>query len=930
VKALGGLLFRGATLTEYDDLALGTGAVGRPVWNRTALLADLELRLGIPPAPSAHGVRLQQWSRRLAETTAGSTRFFSKSYELDPIGTATTLLGWRDQLIDAGWNGEAVAGGGARLEALVEIEQGLSLPLGPADRLRRVEAELASTAVSPWDELTLAEELPAWPERWRRVFASLCARGTRLGTTPPRLLAGAPPESDLGQLQASIRGEPTRVGFRGDGSVVLLTGETSWELAHSVAAVLRQVHGGSSVVVRGGDVLPLATAFSVHGLAGQGLDSASAWRPACQLLPLALELAFAPRDPYRMLELVTLPLGPFEGWVGLQLARAISQSPGIGGRAWLEAKRTIAGDPDRASSSTQGRSAVADQDLERRRAARLEQIAEWLEEPGDDADEGAPRPRLLEVSARVASYLKKRLARAAIDSEAENARGSHDQAILGAAFAQAQAFHEALSHDARQRLDLVAVRQLIEEVSLGPVALPLGTEDAGRIDLVDAPACLRCSRDVVVWWHCVSGTEEAPPVDPWRRAERQALEAIGVRLPDRTAALAAEVLGWRRVVLAADRQLLLVVPATAQGAHLDPHPIWDELVARMRADAADVTKVTLTSDELLTGGRRLARLMPTATETLAPLALPAARPVWRVDGSLLGNFTRYSATSLEELLGCPLTWVFRHRAGLGGSWALSIANGPLLNGRLGHRLIEVLHLAGTLMGQAGKAELVAGALERLIDEEGAVLRRPGMTFELSQLRQQLLVGVKRLAELLETSGLSIAEVESKTVANWGGRTLEGRLDLLLSDAAQREIVLDVKWGRTSYQQKLQRGLALQLAVYSAARQMERGHTALPAVAYFALGSGVLLSTERGLFPGIRPIDGPSAAQTWSNLERTVTAVERLLRSGVVPVTGVAKSLPLLETAGVEDSERERHVEPDAPCDYCGHKALCGQAWEHLS
>jgi len=930
MKPLGGLLFRGATLTEYDDLALGAGTVGRPVWNRTALLADLELRLGIPAAASAHGVRLQQWSRQLAETSKAAPCFFSKSYELDQIGTAATLLDWRDQLVDAGWNGEAVAGGGPRLETFVELARASSPSLGPADRLRRVEAELSSTTVSPWDELTLAEDLPAWPERWRRVFALLSARGTRVETVPPRLAASAPLDSDLGQLQASLRGESTRVGFRGDGSLVLLTGETSWELAHAVAALLRQDRGGSTVVVRGGDLRALDTAFAVQGLAGQGLDSESPWRPACQLLPLALELAYAPRDPYRMLELVTLPLGPFEGWVGLQLARAISKSPGIGGRAWLDAKCAIAGDPDRPSSSTKGDTQAADQETARRRAGRLEQIAEWLEGPGDDADEGAARERLLEVSSRVASYLQKRLARAAIEKETGNAWGSHDQAILGAAFTQAQAFHEALSHDAREKLDLVAVRQLIEEVSSGPVSLPLGTEEAGRIDVVDGPAGLRCSRDVVVWWHCVNGTQEAPPVDPWRRAEREALQAIGVRLPDRAAALAAEADSWRRAVLAANRQLVLVVPSTAQGAHLDPHPIWDELVARLRAEATDVAKVTLTSDELLSGSRSLARLMSPATETLAPLTLPEGRPAWHVDPSLLGSLKQHSATSLEELLGCPLTWVFRHRAGLGGSWALSIASGPLLNGRLGHRLIEVLHLAGTLTGQGGKTQAIADALERLIDEEGAVLRRPGMTFELSQLRQQLVAGVQRLAELLETSGLSIAEVESKTVADWGGRKLEGRLDLLLSDAANREIVLDVKWGRTSYQKKLQQGLALQLAMYSATRQMERGHAALPAVAYFALSRGALLSTERGLFAGVRTIEGPSTAETWSNLERTVVAVERLLRTGVVPVTGVVKSLPLLESAGVDKSNRAGHVEPGAPCDYCGHKALCGQAWEHLS
>jgi len=596
----------------------------------------------------------------------------------------------------------------------------------------------------------------------------------------------------------------------------------------------------------------------------------------------------------------------------------------------LEAKRAIAEASERAWSSTKGDTPVADQELERRRAERLERIAEWLEEAGDDPDKGAPRARLLEVSSRVSRYLQMRLARAAIEKEAGKAQGSHDQAILGAAFAQVQAFHEALSHDPREQLDLVSVRQLVEEVSLGAVSLQLGTEDAGRIDLVGGPAGLRCSRDVVVWWHCVNGTQQAPAVDPWRRAEREALQAIGVQLLDRTVALAAEVDSWRRVVLAADRQLLLVVPATAQGVHLDPHPIWDELVARMGAEPADVAKVTLTSDELLNCDRPLARLMSAATESLAPLALPAARPTWRVDPSLLGNLTQYSATSLEELLGCPLTWLFRHRAGLGGSWALSIASGPLLNGRLGHRLIEVLHRAGTLTGQGSKAEVIADALERLIDEEGAVLRRPGMTFELSQLRQQLVAGVERLSELLEASGLSIAEVESKTVADWGGRKLEGRLDLLLSDAANREIVLDVKWGRSSYQEKLQKGLALQLAMYSGTRQIERGYAALPAVAYFALSRGTLLSTERGLFAGVRTIEGPSTAQTWSNLERTVAAVERLLRSGVVAVTGVGRSVPLLQSAGIQESDRARHVEPGPPCDYCGHKALCGQAWEHLT
>jgi ATP-dependent helicase/nuclease subunit B len=928
VTPLGGLLFRGATRTEFDDVMPGNGLLGSPVWNRTGLLADLELRLGIPTVHVDHGVRLQQWSQRLADVSRTEQRFFSKSYEVDRIGTATTLLAWRDLLVDSGWNGEAVPEGGPRLATFVELERGLNLPLGAADRLCRVEAELASTTSRPWAKLQLADDFPAWPERWRRVFALLAERGVVVEHAVPRLDRQAPPDSDLGRLQASIRGEAVAQGFQGDGSLVLLTGETSWELAHAVAAFLKRSDVASTVVLRGGDLSALDTAFKVQGLAAQGFDSESRWRPAVQLLPLALELAYEPRDPYRMLELVTLPLGPFAGWVGLQLARAISESPGIGGRAWEKAKQAIAAPQDRSGTTTTaavGASPVPPADPH---PDRLALIAEWLEVPGHEQEPGAPRSHLLDVALRVINYLRTRLVRATIAAERGEARGAHDEAILGAAFSQAQAFHAAVSHDTREHLDLVAVRQLLEEVSLGPVSLPLGGEEVGRIDIVDTPAGLRCNRGVVVWWHCVGGTQSVPAVDPWRVSERAALSSIGVRLADRSALLAAEVEGWRRVVVAAEKQLVLVVPGAAQGTRLDAHPIWDELAARVKAEPSDTASVTITASELLSRSKPLAQHFSVSLEGLTQQVLPMARAAWHVAPSLLGNMTSYSATSLEDLLGCPLTWVLKHRAGLRSAWALGIASGPLLNGRLGHRLIEELHRSNTFATQPGVG--IADVLERLINEEAAVLRRPGMTFELSQLRHQMIEGVERLATVLAESGLSIAEVEIKTTAELAGRSIEGRLDVLLVNSEGKEVVLDLKWGRNTYEKRLRAGLALQLATYAATRQVERGHDALPAVAYFALSRGTILTTERDLFVGVRPIPGPGIHETWSSLERTLVAVEKLLAKGTSPVTGVAASTSLLESVGLHESEHARHLEPGPGCDYCRHATLCGRAWEGMS
>ena len=102
VVPLAGMLFSGATLTEHDDLAPGEGALGRPVWGPSALLANLELRLGLPTPDASDSLRVQRWSRRLSEVQAAKPRFYTESYRVDPLGTAAALLAMRDELVAAG------------------------------------------------------------------------------------------------------------------------------------------------------------------------------------------------------------------------------------------------------------------------------------------------------------------------------------------------------------------------------------------------------------------------------------------------------------------------------------------------------------------------------------------------------------------------------------------------------------------------------------------------------------------------------------------------------------------------------------------------------------------------------------------------------------------------------------------------------------
>src|SRR5207244_3895944 len=100
------------------------------------------------------------------------------------------------------------------------------------------------------------------------------------------------------------------------------------------------------------------------------------------------ELAFEPKDPQRVLELLTLPLGPFSGWSGGLLAKALTQSPGMGGPVWEKAKSRIA-------EVAVGRAQPSAEDAAERGQQFIQRIEKWLERPGHDAVAGAPKAEIL-------------------------------------------------------------------------------------------------------------------------------------------------------------------------------------------------------------------------------------------------------------------------------------------------------------------------------------------------------------------------------------------------------------------------------------------------------------------------------------------------------------------------------------------------------
>ena len=873
MRPLVGLWLGGGCVREARAARLG-----EPTWGPDELLCDLELRLGFPKSAHSSKAALPRWAARIAEL---GPAFYSASFAADPLGTTETILAWRDALLDAGWNGAPI--GTERIDALARIPVA---ELRTADRLARVERAIDAPL---YDEIVLADDAALWPRRWRSIFA----RAARQVSPIDPVLPGAPPDTDLGRLQSAIREGKTPSAIRGDGSLLLVRAETPAELGAFTASELAR--SKDAVVLRCLDPMPLETALAAHGLATAGVTGESEWRPAMQVLPLALELAFEPRDPNRLLELLTLPIGPFQGVVGARLARAVARQPGIGGQEWIRQRA----DAERflAERETQRRREEAHESEETASkggvayaAERLARVAAWIEAPGHP--ERAPRDALLALTARVIEWLRKR--------------------GYGGALAQATELEAALHEDVRPALSRGETRQLFDVVARAPTREELSPALAGHTRAIHHPAALLASCESLFVWAFVGASERPPSRLPWTAAERDALASAGVSPVDPAAVLEAESRAWRHAVLSARERLVLLLPNTMQGVTMSAHSFWDEIRGRLGLHDDESVNL-LTRDVRDLYDRSLEALPLPEARGSREIALPA-------DGD-----ARLHATALETLVTCPLRFVLEERARIEAGAVRPLAKGALLRGGIAHRLVEELHARGAFpLEEIAFLRELDVVLDALVRREAATLLVEGAAFERTHVLDQIRRGVRSLYRWMRAKKLRIAAVEEEIEIASALGPLFGRIDLRLESDRGETVILDLKWGASSYAERLLRGRAVQLAVYVRAFRRE-GAPPTPA-AYFAVARGRALSVDRAL-ANADPIDGPSLQDTWTRLERTATVVKQKLAEGSAHAIGTRRALPLLDALGVH--ARDGHYEADASkaCQYCEYPGLCGRAWE---
>lgn len=861
----------GQRATQPAD-SLGASVVG-PL----GFLNILETQLGLLALHPSQAERIVQY-RDCLQKLDNDQRFYHRSFATDPLGTAACLLDWRDQWILHGWNGTMADEAPKRLRDLIEVESLTNTAVSPniGQRLNAVHQALQHRKPDV-EQVQLVDSAETFPARWQMVLAALPIVGP-VALQP----AGQGFLKTLQQqLQAAATGQtPKKLPWQDDGSVLVVQAETTTLAAlwlSTQLAVDRQ-----TLLVSGGDGARLDAMLAAACLPRQGLKEASAFRPALQVLPLVLELLWDPPNFYALVQFLTHSVCPIRGYARRRLAEKVADAPGIGGAYW---QRTLA---------------EIDKHYGAEQAPKVrEQIAAWIEHTRFPSEFGAPLDAVIERVERLADFFRQRL------GEPDTAQ----RLAFHAGFGQCKACLESLKGLQAQGANRIRPRQLqklVAQATANGSDNPLWPAEVGAGQVVSQPGAVIEPVERVIWWRLAMPV--LPGSDPWSASEVRALRQAGTVLEEVADRLDRAAHDWLRPMMAAQEQLVLVLPPPGE----EVHPLWQMIGAVVdQARTIDLETLLLTGAETMTA--------------VASVPLPAPKRWWQLpDDVAIALRPKESFSSLEQLLFNPNQWLLRYPAKLQPSRIVSMGGDFRMLGNLAHGLIEqyFLHPSALVMSEAEFDVWFAESFSVLVDQEGAILRSPGRGADLEGFRYRLYHSMRSLRYQVAKAGMVQVLPERGVAGQFPGGELAGSADLVMRNGRGERAIVDMKWsGIKKFPDKLKRNRHLQLAIYAELLRQETG--AWPSVAYYILDRARFLAPDDRAFPDAEVVpsaDGENTAQLWQRFLATWRWRVAQIQSGQIEV--VLDAIPATEDSEPPAEAMTMETLNEAYNDY---RALAG--WE---
>lgn len=878
---------------EFDELTLPTNH--QPVKNvvkcgRKTLLKTLEAHLGLTGNFDGYEyLRVEQYRQLLLqyeEQHPGA--FFAKSLQADQFATASEMLDRRDELLMAGWDFKATAGLPPRLKVFAGLESmarksdlsEYTLSTGFADRFAIVMERLDSR-VHPFREIWLNEPFELLPVHFQRLLKKLSATCEK---PPIRQLWNPANDSDqaadLGVFRSVLftEGKQKKVAAKADGSLIIIRSKRAAEAAMFVARLLKKNESFRPALLIPEKNRLLETALVQEGMPSLGMLSNSLARPTLQLLKLATAFLWEPVDPFKMLEFVTMPLNPIHDQLANLLAQELSKKPGINSESW---KRAV------------GQFFAGFEESNPEQAKKVRSIYHfWFDRPRYDQRRMAPKDDAIEIYRELHRW-------ALIAFEEEGDRYPTLQ-VLSHQSKRIVDLLEALPEQWLTQLELERIVRTMSE----PAPVMFLPRQAGHVPYVNHAGAIYGKLESVLWWNFIES--EAPHFfSRWYAEEKQWLEARGVLLDEPSTENDLRLWQQMRPVVAAERQLVLVIPEMINGKEVQVHPLFADLQAAFENISPLVFDIDKWQNESLLQGH----FSVPHKVAHKPAPLPGPRPF--IHFTRRGTIRREqeSFTSLEALFYRPYIWFFRYKLGLRPSPIQSVIPEYALKGNIAHRIFERLLKENIYeLTKAQTEQWVDNEYRKLLTREGVTMLMYGKEPDRVAYGNLLKAAAWSLINTIRADQWKVVETEMELEGQFPpGATeqavaLRGIADLVL-EKGEKRAVIDIKLsGATRRSEMLKNDDDLQLVLYAHLLSNNSGYW--PQTAYFIVDKAQLFARTRDAFSQAKAVSASSDhAATYQaimeKMEKTWHWRINQLENGIIEVR-CNETEPLIEEQYTND------------------------------
>lgn len=777
------------------------------------LLEQLELRAGLHIEVKSEVEREAEYLNAMTPCISGT--MFENAFNVDKIGVAGKLLGWRDNLIMASWNGKCDDQKAKKLTILAAIEQNFHSN-GIADAWVKVRdayksADMLSDRVDeivvdcPWSEI---------PFIIQDTLDSISDNGVKV---TKKVLES--------EKQAEL-----------DTSKVKVVGFEDVNDAYEWFAQIDSMPEDSVVINRDNVLLNHILYTWDKPLVHSSLTQTNP--QLLQFFKLGMSIFSRPLNIQNLISYLQLPMSPIPGALRYKLSKMLLQHGGFGDKTKRE-DGEVRDDWEQTIHEFE----FVNKEGKATTQARAKKM-EFLSPIRNNYSHGISKDELI---GHLDSLNKWAIGHYADDNLAEEKKAQlHELQTFISSFKTSlqSLFGEKVQYSDIEKLVLQIYR---------PMNYALNQTENGAFCVVNDVRQIATPAKTILWLDCQDEDGEYDSYDFLTQYEKEYLCGHGVKLPDFANHLSIARKEKLRILSQADN-VILVHSAYNGTTRLGEH----SMIAEVRHTAGILPTCDKNS------------LFPMVETIQKTKDVDKFAPVAALElGAIDYKGRKESNSSLDTLIQLPFNYVVQYVANLNEPNEEQLKNTHITLGLVAHNFFE--HIIDDGKADNGKADLnrmrqltkdeFEQRLENSIDATGLMLRLPENASSLGEFRIHLKDSMLSLIDIMDHLHLdpvgcevslpdedSQEKLELETIGDFGAR-----IDFLLKDSKERYVIFDFKWSYSKkFGKKLEENTAIQLELYREAVKTYTGKE-VAAVGYYMMPRKQLITSDYGEISGSKLI-----------------------------------------------------------------------------